>query len=244
VHTLPQAVVLAGGLGTRLREVVPDRPKPLAEVDGRPFLAYLVAQLRRDGFRDLVLSTGYGAAAVEQYFGHGTEHGVSITYSREPAPLGTAGALRHALPILSDRRVLVMNGDSFLDIDLARFAAAADGGSAVLALVRVPDVARYGTVDIAGNGAITAFREKAARRGPGIINAGVYVLDREVIEAMPPGRPLSLEQDVFPPLVGHGLTGIEHAAWFVDIGVPEAYAALRDDPSRLPLPVVKARPTC
>ena len=218
--------ILAGGLGTRLREVVADRPKVLAEIHGRPFVAYLLDQLAAAGFRDVVLCTGWQAEAVEAALGR-THGPLSLRYSREPAPLGTAGALRHALPALAGELVLVMNGDSYCDADLgaALEAHQARAAEATLVLVEVPDTSRYGRVELDAAGAICRFVEKQAAGGPGWINAGIYFLARTRLARIPPGVALSLEREVFPGWVGEGLVGLRTHAAFLDIGTPESYAA-------------------
>jgi NDP-sugar pyrophosphorylase family protein len=232
-----QALVLVGGLGTRLRPAIGSTPKAMAMVAGRPFLEYLILQLRRDGIRDVVMLTGYGADAVKQYFRDGRAWGVSIAYSQEPAPLGTAGALRHALPNLEGRQFLVMNGDSFFDISLldliAVHAAAppADPAAGTLALARSRETRRFGTVEVDAADRVTAFREKADRAGGGLINAGICVLERAIIEDIPAGRAVSLELEVFPGLLHGALRGVEFRGTFLDIGIPAAYEALRADPT-------------
>jgi NDP-sugar pyrophosphorylase family protein len=232
-----QALVLVGGMGTRLRPAIGRTPKSMAPVAGRPFLEYLLLQLRRDGFRELVLLTGFGADAVRQYFGGGGDWGVSITYSAEPEPLGTGGAVRHALPVLEGRRYLVMNGDSFFDISLLDLIAAHqapdDGARAVatLALVRSSETERFGTVEVDAADRVTGFREKVATRGDGLINAGIYILERTTIEEIPAGCAVSLEREVFPGLVNRGLHATELNGAFIDIGTPETYEALRSDPT-------------
>ena len=229
--------MLVGGLGTRLRPAVGSTPKPMATVAGRPFLEYLLLQLRRDGFRDVVMLAGYGAEALRRYFREGREWGVSITYSSEPEPLGTGGALRHALPILEGQRFLVMNGDSFFDISLLDLTAAhrSDGitAAATLALARSGETERFGSVEVDAAERVTAFREKIASRGEGLINAGLYVLERTTIEDIPAGRAVSLEREIFPDLVGRGLYGTELHGAFIDIGIPEAYEGLLADPTRV-----------
>ena len=220
------AVVFAGGLGTRLRSAVADRPKVLAEVRGRPFLSYLLDQLVDAGFSRAVLCTGYMAEQVEAAFGDA--HGVMrIDYSREAGPLGTGGALRLALDRLDSDPVLVMNGDSFCHADLiGLWARHLDvGAEATMLLVEVPDTARYGRVTLDANGALTAFTEKGSVTGPGWINAGAYVLRRAVVESISPGGVVSLEKEVLPLLVGRGLYGFDTDGPFLDIGTPESYAA-------------------
>jgi D-glycero-alpha-D-manno-heptose 1-phosphate guanylyltransferase len=217
--------ILAGGLGVRLRPALGERPKVLAEVAGRPFLAYLLDQVAEAGFRDVVLCTGWRADVVEHALG--SAHGpLRLRYSPEKEPLGTAGALRHALPLLEGETVLVMNGDSFCDADLA---GAWDWHRAVrsqatLLLVEVDDASRYGRVEVDAAGAICRFAEKQPGAGAGWINAGIYWLARARIESIASETPLSLERDVFPGWIGRGLAGLRTTARFLDIGTPRSYA--------------------
>ena len=220
------AVILAGGLGTRLREVVADRPKILAEVNGRPFLAYLLDKLADSGICKVVLCTGYLAELVCRTFGD-SYRGMSINYSKEEIPIGTGGALRLALPFIFSDPVLVMNGDSYCDADLRIFAQHHHTAKspASLILVQVPDVVRYGAVDVDGANRVVSFREKGCNSGEGIINAGIYLLSRHVIEHIPSERVVSLERDIFPALIGKGLHAFPHDGRFIDIGVPSDYYA-------------------
>jgi NDP-sugar pyrophosphorylase family protein len=222
------AVILAGGLGTRLRGVVDDRPKPMAEIGGRPFLEYLLANLRRQGFSEAVLCTGYLAEAVEHHFGDGRRFGLSLRHSREPQPLGTGGALKHAQPLLAGERWLVLNGDTFFDLPYAELADAhrAAGALATMALARVPDASRFGVVDLGPGGRIEAFRDACA--GPALANGGVYVVERALLDRIPAGAPASLERDVFGRLAGGRLHGVEFAGELIDIGTPDAYLRLRE----------------
>lgn len=218
--------ILAGGRGTRLRPAIGERQKVLAEVDGRPFLAFLLDQVAAAGCREVVLCVGWLAAEVERALG--ATHGpLRLRYSQEPAPLGTAGALRLALPALAGEQVLVMNGDSYCGVDLgAAFAwHRAQASEATLLLVEVPDTTRYGRVELDEDGAICRFVEKQEAGGTGWINAGIYFLARSRIERIAPAQPLSLERDVFPAWVGHGLRGLRTRARFLDIGTPRSYAA-------------------
>jgi hypothetical protein len=163
-----QAVILAGGLGTRLRPSVPDLPKAMAEIDGRPFLEYLLEQVRRAGFREAVLCVGYRQDAIREYFRGGEGHNIRLIYSAENEPMGTGGALKLAEPLLTGERWLVMNGDSFLDVPLEAMVRAHDGTGAIvtLAVVRVAEASRFGAVELGPEGEVTAFTEKAARTGP------------------------------------------------------------------------------
>lgn len=218
------ALVLAGGSGSRLRPVLSDRPKVLAPVDGEPFLLLLLDQLAAAGCRRAVLCTGHMAERVERECGR--EHaGVELVYSRETEPLGTAGAISKALPLCDDDAVLVMNGDSYVDVELAEFVAwaRAHGDCAALVTVTVDDASRYGTVACNAAGRVVGFAEKQA--GAGAVNAGVYWLERRVVDALVRRLPASLERDVLPELADIGLRAWQTDAAFLDIGTPESYAA-------------------
>ena len=220
-----EAVVLAGGLGTRLRPVVNDRPKAMALVAGRPFLEWLIEDLRRQGIRRLVLCTGYMSESIEDHFGSGSAWGVEIVYSRESVPLGTGGAVKLALPKLLSSRFLVLNGDSFCDFNVRELDQVHSeyNAAVTLWLVTVEDSERFGAITVDPNRAITEFLEKAASRKSGLINAGVYLLERRIFEPQTEGSAFSLERDVFPQFVGHGLYGVVGAGPFIDIGTPESY---------------------
>lgn len=218
------ALVLAGGLGTRLKSRVPDRPKVLAEVLGRPFLARLLDQLASAGLRRVVVCTGYAADAVEAAIGP-AHLGLSVAFSREPGPLGTGGALRLALPLIDSEVVLAVNGDSYVDADLKAFADffARTNAPAALLLTEVKDASRFGRVTLGEDGGILGFEEKCEGSGPGLINAGVYLLRRETIGLIPAGKAFSLERELFPKLSGRGLVGFKGGRRFIDIGTPESY---------------------
>lgn len=213
--------ILAGGLGTRLREAVADKPKVMAEVNGRPFLTYLLDRLANAGAHRVVLCTGYLAELVSSILGDRYQN-IELLYSQEFEPLGTGGALRLALPMLDSDPVLVMNGDSFCDADFSLFEEQhrTCGAKASLVLSHVDDIRRYGSVALASDNAITKFTEKGNRQGDGLINAGIYLLARSIIEAIPPGQTVSLERDIFPSLIGNGLYGFPQPGKFLDIGIP------------------------
>jgi NDP-sugar pyrophosphorylase family protein len=220
------AVLLVGGIGTRLQPVLSATPKPLAPVGDAPFLQLLVKQLRSQGIRRLVMCTGHLADQIEKEFGDGHKWDVAIAYSKESRPLGTAGALKFAECYLTQASdFLVMNGDSFLELDfreLIRFHRKHDGLIS-MAVRRVPDTARYGTVQLDTHNRVLGFREKMGAPVPGIVNGGVYVFKRAILQHIPDG-PASLEKDVFPRLFEHGLYALEQQGMFIDIGTPEDYA--------------------
>ena len=219
-----EAIVLAGGFGTRLRGIVDDVPKPLAPVAGRPFLAWLLDRLAAGGMRRCILATGYLSDVIEQRIGARWQ-GMEIAYSVEPEPLGTGGAIRLAASRLQGDAAHVLNGDTWLEYDPVALedTARAAGASMAIALARVDDVARYGAVDI-DNGRVTGFREKG-ESGPGWINAGCYFLGADALAALPVRDAFSFEQDVLQPRVqARAVAAFTATAGFIDIGVPEDYA--------------------
>lgn len=220
--------ILAGGLGIRLRSRVADRPKVLAEVHGRPFLSYLLDQLDNACLKDVVLCTGYMGEQVQTQFGSAYK-GLNIAYSQEIKPLGTAGALRLALPLCHSDFILVLNGDSFCDVDLKGFISWCHTTSSEFALVlaKVLDSARYGRVNLNLDNTILGFEEKKkneAAEGPNWINAGIYYLKRDLLLEIQTDKVVSLERDIFPGLISRGLRGFPSQGKFLDIGIPEAYA--------------------
>jgi NDP-sugar pyrophosphorylase family protein len=220
------AVLLVGGIGTRLQPILPGTPKPLAPVGDAPFLQLLVRQLRSQGIRSFVMCTGHLADQVEKEFSDGHKWDVAIAYSKESHPLGTAGALKFAESYLTQASdFLVMNGDSFLELDfreLIRFHRE-QGGLISMAVRRVPDATRYGTVQLDTHNRVVGFCEKIEAPVPGIVNAGVYVFKRAILQHIPDG-PASLERDIFPRLLEHGVYALAQQGMFIDIGTPEDYA--------------------
>ncbi len=213
-----QVVVLAGGLGTRLRGVIPDdTPKPMATVADRPFLEWLLEDGVRAGATDFVLLVGHRAEAIRDHFGSAFS-GVPVRYSTEASPRGTGGAIRDALPLLHDRFV-VMNGDTYAPVDLGALTAALDDADFAMTLATVHEVGRFGGVDADG-AHVVALREKG-QTGSGRINAGVYGMRRRFVESFPTESFVSFERDVMevripdvrPPFV------VAHEPFF-DIGVP------------------------
>jgi D-glycero-alpha-D-manno-heptose 1-phosphate guanylyltransferase len=220
-----QIVVLCGGLGTRLRSVVADRPKSLAPVAGKPFLEHILAYYRRLGATRFLLATGYLSEQIEALFPDGHFQGAEVVFSREEDPLGTGGALRHAGALLAPD-FFVVNGDTWMECDLAALRALglARDFSAVLALREIDEVSRYGAVRLDSENRIREFVEKGAHHGPGTINAGVYWLRRSLVETMPAGK-VSLESHTFPALLDGRLGGLPAAEGrFIDIGIPADFA--------------------
>jgi len=221
-----KAVLLVGGLGTRLRSVVPYAPKVLASVGKRSFLELLVGQLRWQGIHQLVMCTGYLAEQIENEFGDGRSLDITIEYSREDQPLGTAGAVKRAERYLrGTSEFLVMNGDSFLEIN---FHALMDchrshNALATMAVRRVEDTGRYGSVQVDAGGRVRGFSEKTGSNTAGLVNGGVYIFSPAVLGHIPE-HPASLERDVFPSLLDRGVYAQEQSGMFIDIGTPADYA--------------------
>lgn len=229
-----QTLILAGGLGTRLKEIVNDQSKPMVLVADRPFLEYLILQLKRHSLIDVVLCTGYLGEQVQGYFGDGGGWDVRISYSQEKESLGTGGAIKLAENLIKAENFLVMNGDSFLDLDLNRLVDYHSEKKALttLALVEVEDSARYGAVEMNEKGEIESFVEKGRSSRSKLINGGIYVLNRKIFDYIPEGK-VSLEQEVFPKLIGKGFYGMPVQGFFIDIGVPEDYKRLQGNPQPL-----------
>jgi NDP-sugar pyrophosphorylase family protein len=222
-----EALILAGGFGTRLRSAVADRPKPMAEVAGRPFITFLLSRLVDFGFERAILCTGHMGEVVVQLLGD-TFGPMSVVYSHEPTPLGTAGALRQAVGLIESDDVLVLNGDSFCDVDLATLGCKhrAHGGAATIVVLHRNDRRQSGAVGIEESGRVVVFESRPAASRPGLINAGIYMLRREIVERIPVGRKVSLEDEIFPLLVANGtLFAWQVDARFIDIGTPDSYAA-------------------
>lgn len=221
-----QALILAGGEGTRLRPLTSTVPKPVVPLVDRPFIVFMLDWLRSHGVDDVVMSCGHLASGVRNVLGDGSAFGLRLRYMEEPWPLGTGGALKLAEPML-DERFLMLNGDVLTDMDISVQLAMheAVGARATLALVPVEDPSAYGLVRTLGDGVVTEFVEKPSpdQIDTRNVSAGVYVLERSVLELLEPDQPASIERDVFPQLVGDGLYGCVSEAYWLDIGTPERY---------------------
>lgn len=224
-NALPQALLLCGGLGTRLRSAYDAGPKVLAPVAGRPFLSYMLEWLGRQGVAEVLLCVGYRAEQIRELFPSGSGR-PRVAYSVEPEPLGTGGAVKYAEPRIVGDRFFVLNGDSLAGVSLAEMLAfhVAHGAQATLATVPVAAAGRYGSVDTDARGRVTGFREKdAAASGPQAINSGIYLMERELLELFPAACAVSLERTVFPALAGRSLYAFSSSGSFIDIGVPEDF---------------------
>lgn len=219
-------IILAGGKGTRLKSYLGELPKPLAPVSGRPFLDILLCQLADCQYiRRVVLAVGYQAQKIIERYAQESPFGLEIVFSREETLLGTGGAVRLALRWAETETIMVLNGDSYLELDWEDFLAAHCRRRALLtlALVAMEDTRRYGTVQLDEDQHIVAFREKRASDSPGLINAGVYLLEKRLLTPVRQGVPLSLEEDLLPGFIRERAYGYVASGRFIDIGVPEAY---------------------
>jgi mannose-1-phosphate guanylyltransferase len=222
-----QALILAGGEGTRLRPLTSTIPKPVVPLVGRPFISYMLEWLRRHGVEDVILGCGFMAEAVRAVLGDGRGYGVRLRYLEEPRPLGTGGALKFAEDLLDDR-FFMLNGDVLTDMDLTAQLEQHErtGARATLALYPVGDPSAYGLVRCNADASVSEFIEKP---GPdaldtNLINAGAYIIERHVLDGMPPaGSNVSIEREVFPALVRRGLYGYEASGYWMDIGTPDRY---------------------
>jgi len=219
------AAILVGGLGTRLRESVADRPKAMAVINGQPFLYYLLEHLYRSGIQKVVLCTGYMGDYIEMGLGS-SFRGMTLIYSREDRPLGTAGALKLAEPFFDGDEILVMNGDSFTEFNAQELLAWHRGRPAKISilLTKVNNADRFGYVELDRQNRIVSFVEKGTGSIEGVISSGVYILARDVIANMPDNIPCSLEDDIFSVHGASGLYGYLGGNSFIDIGTPDSYS--------------------
>jgi len=219
-----QTLILPGGLGSRLQKVIHHYPKPMVLIRDKPFLEYLILQLKKYNLTEILLCIGYLGEKIKEYFQDGTRWGVEIEYSEEEKPLGTGGATKLAESFVRSDNFLVLNGDSYLDIDFNELIGFHKLQEALvtLALVQISKPDRYGLVEIDKNSHITSFREKGAVSKSNLINGGVYVFQKEVLNFISESS-VSLEKNVFPKLIGKRFYGKPQRAYFIDIGVPEDY---------------------
>lgn len=231
-------LILCGGLGKRLRAVLPDTPKPMADIAGKPFLQLLIEQTALFGFRRFVLCLGYKAEAIESFFSS-AKLSYDIEFSRETQPLGTAGALWNARGMIRNDPFVVLNGDSFCGVDLPKMIEfhGVNCADVTMAVVPVGQAGEYGRVMIDPDGRVASFLEKDRQMTESWVNGGVYVCRRQFVDSLGRRMPSSLEQDIFPSLARAGaLFAYRAKGPLLDIGTPERYeharkrllAAMRD----------------
>lgn len=222
-----EAVVLVGGMGTRMRPLTLSAPKPMLPTAGVPFLTHLLGRIRAAGVRHVVLGTSYRAEVFAEYFGDGAGLDLELEYVVEEEPLGTGGGIRNVAAALSEPEVLIFNGDVLSGLDPAQVVAThrAAAADVTLHLVRVPDPRAFGCVPTTYQGRVLEFLEKTDRPTTDQINAGCYVFRREVIDSIPTGRPVSVERETFPKLLASGARVQAHVddSYWLDLGTPAAY---------------------
>ncbi len=223
---ITEAVMLAGGFGTRLQTVVSDVPKPMAPINGKPFLTYVLHYLKEYGIRHIVLSVGHLHEVVKDYFGLEWE-GLKISYAIENEPLGTGGAIKFAFEKILGNQAFVVNGDTLFDVDLAKLSASHNKSKAEIsiALRRVKEVSRDGSVQNDTKNKIIGFTEKGTQSGVGNINGGIYMINKQVFKKISIfTEKFSMENDVFEKYYNAlPFFGFPFEAYFIDIGVPEDY---------------------
>jgi len=233
-----QAILLAGGLGTRLQSVVSDRPKPMALIGKKPFMEYVVHELSRCGITEIIFAVGYKGSMVEEYFQDGSDFlrpdgkgHLKIRYAYEEELLGTAGAIKNAGAYITEDIFFVLNADTFYQLDYSRLVRLMQAQKLDMALVvrEVPDVSRYGQALLRENRLI-AFNEKTTEPGAGTINGGIYLMRRSLLDEIPAGK-VSLENEMIPAWLaaGRALGGLVNDGYFIDIGIPEAYYQFIED---------------
>lgn len=229
---LQTAIILAGGFGTRLQTVVKDLPKPMAQVNGEPFLNYQLRYLNHFGIKHVVFSTGHLSEKISDYY-KDEFLGIKISYAKEETPLGTGGGIRLALEQCAETNVLVLNGDSFFDVDLnLHFSQhSTHKADCSLAMRRVENAARYGTIKANGLRKIYAFKEKDGEEKQGLINGGVYILNKDVfLQHTEANKNFSIEKDFFEKKVSElNIFGFEYQGYFIDIGIPEDFSKAQKD---------------
>lgn len=246
-----EAILLCGGLGTRLRSVVSDRPKPMADIAGKPFLHYFVRMLSEKGVERFIFALGYMGEQIEAYFRDGREYGISIAYSYEESPLGTGGAIRNALPKMQEEDVLVLNADTYFDTDYRSLfqEQRMKRADMTIASREIEDISRYGAIVKDTDGRVLRWNEKQSGSGEtmpdsaetlarseetapkrGEINGGIYVMKKSLIEKIPVGKQ-SLENDCIPVWLSHSVKihALPSDGYFMDIGVPEDYRRFQAD---------------
>jgi NDP-sugar pyrophosphorylase family protein len=231
MRSLPEAIVLCGGAGVRLKDVAGNGPKSMARIAGRPFLELLLRQLRRNGFRRVILAVGYQQESIRSHFAEGV-FGLQLAYSAESTPLGTGGALRNAADLVGSDSVLILNGDSYTDVDLNKFAVNHRESKADASMVVLPGDGRgdCGSVQVGPGGELVKFEEKQGACFTRYLNAGIYMMSRSILYDIPPGVQVSLERELFPRWLEEGkhIKAFIRSGKCVDIGTPERFRIAQD----------------
>lgn len=226
-----EAIVLAGGLGTRLKGTIRDIPKAMAPVKGRPFIEFLLEYLQRSGISEVIMSTGHLSSVIKEHLGDDFGN-INIRYSEEKKPLGTGGALALATKLVKGKSFFVLNGDTLFKTSLEDMSRRHHSGNAdiTIALRMMEDVSRYGNIIVDNNNRITAFSEKTEKKSAGLINAGIYLINKSLLESLNLPEVFSTEKDLFPVLPGKAkVQGYTDNAYFIDIGTPGDYKKAQNE---------------
>jgi NDP-sugar pyrophosphorylase family protein len=225
--------ILAGGLGTRIRSLFPDCPKPLIPFHGKPFLQWQIELLAKQGFQEFVLCIGYLSEQIVEQFGDGSSLGVKIEYSIESTPLGTGGALKYAAKSI-DNTIILLNGDTYLNTNyvelVKRHQELVKQAQAIgsMSLVYRQDTDRYGSVTLTETSQLAQFHARSPDLAPGLVNAGAYIFEPQILDFIPPNQQTSLEADIFPQIIKNhqNLYGVSIEGTFIDMGTIDGYEQL------------------
>jgi D-glycero-alpha-D-manno-heptose 1-phosphate guanylyltransferase len=225
------AVILAGGKGTRLMSILPDIPKPMAPINGKPFLDILLSQLNRcPDIKQVILAVGYKSEIIIDRYKNYAACCFKILFSEETVLLGTGGAIKKALSLSNTDDVIILNGDSYIEIDINKLINyhKTNDASITIVLKEIGDVNRYGSVKTDAQNKILSFDEKNSSNHAGLINAGVYLIKKNLFDGIDKDREISFERQILPVLIKHNAYGYITSGKFIDIGIPETYNIAQD----------------
>jgi len=226
-----EAVILAGGIGSRLKTVVNDRPKPMALINNKPFLYYLLSNLKKEGFQHIILAVGFKHKIISDFFGNSFKE-MDISYAIEDKPLGTGGGILNALKYAREKRTFILNGDTYFPVPFGEMEKLADKkvSDLVIALRKLNDVSRYGTISVNSQKRVVEFIEKTNNKEPGLINGGIYLIKNSSFLALPFPEKFSFEEDFLMAKFNEKqFFGIPFNSYFLDIGIPESYQQAQTD---------------
>jgi mannose-1-phosphate guanylyltransferase len=225
-----QALILAAGRGKRMRPLTDKIPKVMLPVGRKPFLAYLIEYLKKQGINEFILAVCWKKEKIKNYFGDGKKFGVEIVYSEEKKLSDTAGAIKNAENLIKNKNIIILNGDSFVDIDIKKMLKfhKEKKSPITMAVYKTKNPGRYGEVIIDENDIVVRFKEKAKTKRENFINAGVYIFQKKILKNFPKNKKLSLEKDIFPNLAGK-IAAFKTKGYFIDIGTQEDYKKLKKE---------------
>lgn len=226
-----EAVILAGGMGSRLKSIVNDRPKPMALINNKPFLYYLLSNLKKEGFKHIILAVGFKHKIISDFFGNSFKE-MDITYAIEEKPLGTGGGILNALKYSREKQTFILNGDTYFPVpfDKMEKLAVEKESDLIIALRKLNDVSRFGTISIDSKNRVVNFIEKTNISESGLINGGIYLIKNASFSELPFPEKFSFEEDfIMADFQEKHFFGIPFNNYFLDIGVPESYKQAQTD---------------